>query len=114
MCIFGCSGTPEWLSDDREAACLYFSPLVSTLEEYFEGVSLEKKAGKEKKWAKFHSTRPSKEFNDLWLALIRQSLKKEKSSPLFYQHVTDIVFFLLILLTMLPLYLQVKVRTAVI
>ena len=86
------SGVLEWLSDDREAACLYFSPLVSALEDCFEGVPLEKKAGKEKMWAKFHSTRTSKEFNDFWLAVFRQSRMKEKPSPLFYQHVTDVVF----------------------
>ena len=82
----------EWIADDREAALSFLSPLVSALELCVRGKRLEKKAEKEKMWGKFHFTRTSKEFLSYWSALMKASLVKETAPPLFYQHITDILF----------------------
>ena len=82
----------EWLSDNRAAAHPLLYPLVCMLEDFLRGLSLGKKSGREKMWGKFHLTRTSKEFLASWAVLMKNSLEKKTAPPLFYQHMTEILF----------------------
>ena len=82
----------EWLSSDRAAARHSLFPLISALEECIRGLGLDKRVGQSRMWGKFHATRTSKAFITSWVGVMNHSLEKKLASPLFYQHVTDVVF----------------------
>ncbi len=80
-----------WLFKDRETALLLLSPVIGSLKGCIVGLKLEKKAGREKMWMKFHAARTSKDFLLSWEKLMKESLEKT-ASPIFFQHITDVIF----------------------
>ena len=89
--VLAASEMLEWITEDRGAACHLLFPIACALKQCIVGLCLQKKSGREKMWRKFHTTRNSSEFIASWAALMSGSLRKS-ASPLFYQHITDLLF----------------------
>ena len=89
----------EWAAKDDNVMFEYFSGgLISDLNKLFVGTvkSARSIINRDKLWKNFFSLRTTESFKKKWQDFLDTSLSPQACIPLFYQHITDILFKLLV------------------